>query len=62
MPHEIMIALNIIFALIIIEAVRIAGRIIKEKKKERKFINRIQNMERGESMGEKCFNGRFVWK
>ena len=62
MPYEMMIALKVIFGLFLVMIIRTAWLHIKEKKKERKFINRIQNMERGESMGEKCFNGRFVWK
>jgi len=57
MPYEMMIALRIIFALFLAMIARTAWLKIKEKKKERKFINRIQ--KGGKPI--KHFNGRFYW-
>jgi len=37
----------LIFALIIIEAYRIAGREIKERRKESEYIKRVRNMKGG---------------
>ena len=49
----------LILILFIIEGTRIAGRIIKEKRKERKYIKRVKNMEGGRPI--KHFNGRCYW-
>jgi len=54
-----MFFLWLIFALILIEAYRIAGREIKERRKKRKYIKRVKNMEGGKPI--KHFNGRFYW-
>jgi len=62
MPHEMIVALTIIFLLFLVMIARIVWLHIKEKKKERKYINRVKNMEGGRSMEKKYFNGRFVWR
>jgi len=47
MPHEMIFALNIIFALFLLMIARIAGRIHKEKG--------------GMPMKRRYFNGRYKW-
>ena len=54
-----MFFLWLIFALILIEAYRIAELIIKKKRKESKYIKRVKNMEGGKPI--KHFNGRCYW-
>jgi len=49
----------LIFALILIEGIRIAGRVIKEKRKERRYISRVRNMEGGKPI--KHFTGKHDW-
>jgi len=49
----------LILILFIIEGIRIAGRIIKEKRKGRRYIKRVKKMEGGKRI--KHFNGRCYW-
>ena len=51
--------LYLIFGLSLLMIARTAWLLIKEKKKERRFIKRVRNMEGGKPI--KHFNGRFYW-
>jgi len=55
MPQEMMIALRIIFALFLLMIARTVWLLIKEKKKEHKYINQVKNMKGGSVYGEKVF-------
>jgi len=57
MPYEMLVTLRIIFALFLAMIARTAWLWIKEKKKEHRFIKRIQ--KGGKPI--KHFNGRFYW-
>ena len=50
----------LIFALFLIEGIRIAGRIIKEKKKERRFIKRMISQKGGRTIPRNPGEG-FRW-
>ena len=51
--------LYLILGLFIIMIIRTSWLLIKEKKKERRYIKRVRNMEGGKPI--KHFNGRFYW-